>query len=405
MRSKEPWRPSLDTQQMAERRDIPSFPGGDRVDWNLRQVLPLFHHCWHQARRTSPPKKSWWKYDLHEKRRSRSSSRTVVEKRRLQNINKCADVPSTRTRQRYASHSDADEDKTAQHFGSYLSTKFGMAQPEMADVLRHGHITRHGRILNTGEILHSGESGNQKNGKTKGGGRNGKRRQQTMHIHTSIRKLLRTNIVSIVAHVALSSQISLQSCTFISHVVFLTDFASRHWQMSWTRVQITLHRTHACAHFSRCVSHFAHIIQRTCIGSRCLRDSVCLSKIISSAHHFTPERSWVLCFLRVLSSSTTPPTSLTGIRLKPCATPLWGGPLGLRLQAQVDRREAPVLNGGDIQRRWRDATTRPRQDETNPINFPKRQTFMRFSWELSPYTFSRNLTHFFWWGERGRCAF
>ena len=48
--------------------------------------------------------------------------------------------------------------------------------------------------------------------------------------------------------------------------------------------------------FSRCVSHSAHFIQRTCIGLRCLRDSVCLSKIIPSGHHITPGCSWVLCF-------------------------------------------------------------------------------------------------------------
>ena len=120
---------------MAERRDIPSFSGGDRVDWNLRQVPRLPHHGWHQARRASPPEKSFWKHDLHEKWRSKSSSRTIVEKRRLLNINKCADVPSTRTRWRYPSYSDAYEDTTAQHIGSYNSTKFGMAQPQLANVL------------------------------------------------------------------------------------------------------------------------------------------------------------------------------------------------------------------------------------------------------------------------------
>ena len=66
--------------------------------------------------------------------------------------------------------------------------------------------------------------------------RNGKRRQQTIHVHTGIRKLMLTSIVSTVAQVARSSQISLQSCTFISHVVFFffekTDFVLRHWQMT-----------------------------------------------------------------------------------------------------------------------------------------------------------------------------
>ena len=60
--------------------------------------------------------------------------------------------------------------------------------------------------------------------------------------------------------------------------------------------QMTPHRTHACAHFSRCVSHFAQVTQCTCSGSRYLSDSVCLSKIVPSAHHVTPGCSRVLCF-------------------------------------------------------------------------------------------------------------
>ena len=56
-------------------------------------------------------------------------------KGRLENINKRADVPSTRTWQRRASYSDAYEDKTSQLNGSYHATIFGMAQPELADVL------------------------------------------------------------------------------------------------------------------------------------------------------------------------------------------------------------------------------------------------------------------------------
>ena len=113
-----------------------------------------------------------------------------MDKRRLQNNNKCADVPSTRTRQRYASYSDAYEDKTAQHIGSYNSTIFGTgrrtSEHRLHPLLRHGHKTRHGGILNTGTILISGESGNQKNGKTTSGGRNCKRRQQTIHVHSCI---------------------------------------------------------------------------------------------------------------------------------------------------------------------------------------------------------------------------
>ena len=73
-----------------------------------------------------------------------------------------------------------------------------MAQPELADVLLDTDCilffvmvtkTRHGGILDTGKILNSGESGNQKNGKTKSGGRNGKQRPQTIQVHSSIRKV------------------------------------------------------------------------------------------------------------------------------------------------------------------------------------------------------------------------
>ena len=90
-------------------------------------------------------------------------------------------------------------DKTAQHIGPYHSTKFGVAQPELADVLLDTDCilffimvtkTRHGGILDTGKILNSGESGNQKNGKTKSGGRNGKQRPQTIQVHSSIRKVI-----------------------------------------------------------------------------------------------------------------------------------------------------------------------------------------------------------------------
>ena len=113
---------------------------------------------------------------------------------------------------------------------------------------------------------------------------------------------------------------------------YSSDFASRHWQMSCTRrgsVQTTPHRTHECAYFSRCVSLFALFIECTCIGSRCLSDSVCLSKIIPSAHHVTPGCSWVLCFpsclVFVCSAADTAGWNQTK---PPCTTPLWGGPSG-----------------------------------------------------------------------------
>ena len=102
-----------------------------------------------------------------------------MEKIRLQNIDKCAGVPSTRTRQRCTSYSDTDEDKTAQHhwilpfnkiWNGSARTGRRTSRHRLHPLLHYGHNTRHCGILNTGEILNSGESGNQKNGKTKSGG-------------------------------------------------------------------------------------------------------------------------------------------------------------------------------------------------------------------------------------------
>ena len=56
---------------------------------------------------------------------------------------------------------------------------------------------------------------------------------------------------------------------------------------------------------------------------------LCIS--LKSPHPRTMSLLGVLEFsvcLRVLPSSMTPPTPLTGIRPNPCATPLWGGPSG-----------------------------------------------------------------------------
>ena len=111
--------------------------------------------------------------------------------------------------------------------------------------------------------------------------------------------------------------------------------------------------------FSRCVSHFAHFIQRTCTGSRCLSGSVCLSKIIPSRHHITPlgvpEFS---AFPPVLSSSAALPT---GIRLNPCATPLWGGPSG--------HLADPTPNTGYEPKFCMDVSSK-----RTPINLPSRKS-------------------------------
>ena len=141
-----------------------------------------------------------------------------------------------------SSTTNACEDKTAQHIGSYHSTKFGMSRPEpskrtsrhrLHPLLRQGHKTRRGGILNTGKNLNSGESGNQKNGKTKSGGRNGKRRQQTIHVHTRIRKL----IADVYCFNCCSSCLEFSNFLAVlhhssSHLLFLQMSRPEHWQMS-----------------------------------------------------------------------------------------------------------------------------------------------------------------------------
>ena len=164
---------------MAERRNIPSFSGGSRIST------------------TSP--------------RLTSSMKRLEDKRYRNEIMifMRSDEPNPQAgplwkREDYKSSTSAlmclqqeQKDKTAQHIGPYHSTKFGVAQPELADVLLDTDcilffvkVTKKSGILNTGKILNSGESGNQKNGKTKSGWRNGKQRPQTSQVHSSIRKVI-----------------------------------------------------------------------------------------------------------------------------------------------------------------------------------------------------------------------
>ena len=150
-------------------------------------------------------------------------------------MNKCSEMPLTGTRQRCASNSVTLEDKTAQHIGSCSPTTFGVSQS--ADALLNTDfilffvmVTKLDMVeFSTLKILNSGESGNQ----TKSGGRNGKHRQQTIHVHSSTRKLVADEYCfnccqsrpgfsnfSAVLHIH-------QPCSF-----FVTDFASRYRHMS-----------------------------------------------------------------------------------------------------------------------------------------------------------------------------
>ena len=100
-------------------------------------------------------------------------------------------------------------------------------------LLRHGHKTRHGGILN------SGESGKLKNGKTKSGGRNGKRRQQTIRVH--LVPETGACVVSVVARVALVHW----------HCSYLFSFFSLSTDRHRSVVQYTVGRFSVHSHLDR----------------------------------------------------------------------------------------------------------------------------------------------------------
>ena len=194
-----------------------------------------------------------------------------MEKGRLQNINECADVLSTRTRQRCTSYSNTDEDKTAQHFGSYHSTKFGMAQPKLADILLATDFILFFVMVTKLDVVKFSTLG-----KFSAVARVATRRMARPKVVGEMvsednRRFMctpasgnwqRTNTVSTFDQVALSSHISLQSCTFISHEVFfffkrLRDQTLANVVIATASVQITPPCTHACAHFS-CAHNSSH---------------------------------------------------------------------------------------------------------------------------------------------------
>ena len=258
------------------------------------------------------------RHSLHEKCRSRSSSRTTAETRRWwSHQHACSCQPSTRSMQRCTSNSVTLEDKTAQHIGSYSpKTLVSGWVSTGSSISRHLHL-RHGQKAHHGGAL---------NGKIKSGGTSGKNGQRQIHGQTGSGKLVAGEYCLDCCQNRHEFQFPLavlhihQLCSFT-----LTDFASRQTRRC---VQISHHRTDACAHFSRCVPHLAQFTQCACIGSKYLSDSPSVSQKSShprSCHLRVPEFS---AFLPVFTSSTTTPTPLTGIRLNPCATPLCGGPSG-----------------------------------------------------------------------------
>ena len=111
-RSNEKTRIHLCNGPIAERRNVPSFSIGTRLDWRVGQVPRLHLQDWHQSWSALPTATTIWKHTLHERRWFQQTSRATVWTTRLQTISRCSCQPATKSRQRCTSHSDALEDKT-----------------------------------------------------------------------------------------------------------------------------------------------------------------------------------------------------------------------------------------------------------------------------------------------------
>ena len=158
-------------------------------------------------------------------------------------------------------------------------------------------------------------------------------------------------------------------------------------------VQISPRRTHPCAHFSHCVrcdtSH-------TSSNAPALSDSFCVFP--KSSHPRTMSLLGVPDFLAsppVLTSSTTTPTPLTGIRLNPCATPLWGGPSGHLADATPNTsvRGSPTQGLLSHQTQTKknntnNSTTQPPKKLKNKTHHPTPLPF----WLMKPLSFVHQLS-------------
>ena len=250
---------------------FPSFSGGDRMDWDARKVSRLHLHGWHQAWSVLPTQTSFmrtyssWEISLpiHKqdhcgnRENFKPSANALVSIQQDQGKGGVPQIP-LHLRTREQNTLDPECPTTLWMFEFELEAAF-----LFIFVLRHGLKAQHGGAHNTRKILNSGESGNQKNGKINSGGTNGQEPSTTgsCSLYQLQGNRLRANIVSIVAEVDLSSQFSVQSCTFISHIAgfsFFVNMISRPWHWRRGSVQITPHRTHASAHFSR-AHHTSHI--------------------------------------------------------------------------------------------------------------------------------------------------
>ena len=202
-------------------------------------------------------------------------------------------------------NSVTSEDKTAQHIGSYCPTTLGMVEFQLTPAFPVIFIFDMDRKLNMVELSTLERFSTVERVATR-------RMATSTVVGQMVRKdsdrfmfrlaqenLLRANTVSTVAKVDLSSNslcsLAHSSCSFFSHRLRVQTVATA---MNATGgVQITPHRTHARAHFSRYVPHFAQFIQCTKVFERSF---ACFSKVIPSATRSllgVPEfTSFRLCF-------------------------------------------------------------------------------------------------------------
>ena len=248
------WRPSLDTEQMAERRDIQIFSVGDRVDWNLRQVPRLPHHGWHHRQRNRSENMIFMRSDDTKLQAGplwkREDYKTTSSGREWQ-TEECQDQKWSEERKAKT------RDDSCSISSRKLERNVVSTVPKSPWVLKFLCSLAHSPVMKLFFLK--------------------KFRVQTL-----------ANVVNATMSCTDNTSPYARTRTFFS-------------------LRLTFHPMHI---------HWLKMFVRFCV-------SLWNNPIRAPCHSLgVPEFS---AFPPVLTPSTTP---LTGIRLNPCATPLWGGPSG-----------------------------------------------------------------------------
>ena len=231
---------------MTERRYLPSFSIGARLDCRVRQVSRLYLTDWHQLWSTLRTSKPIWKYGLHDRSRFRQWDH-LCQRPDYKQISKCACQHSTRTRQRSTSHANTLADKAKRHIGSSSPTTLRMIEFQLEDVFLVISILNMDRKSNMVELFILWTSRHEWHSQ----GLQDKEwwdqqlpRQRQNHAQTNTRRFVlrgQSEKVSIVVQLYTNPD----SIRRIAATVMNATAG----------VQITPRSTHACAHFSLVALH------------------------------------------------------------------------------------------------------------------------------------------------------